>query len=89
MLTSCHIMPQVFASNNVLHYLHFWREVEEYKGIPVAQVIFIQMRAEKVRPPLIKFGCTDQVLLGHSLNPNPVSEACMRSHELLRMYEGG
>jgi hypothetical protein len=39
----------VFASNNVLHYLHFWREVEEYKGIPVAQVIFIQMRAEKVR----------------------------------------
>jgi hypothetical protein len=29
--------------------LHFWRAVEEYKGIPVAQVIFIQSRAEKVR----------------------------------------
>lgn len=45
----CLLSLQAFATANLLPYLHFWRAVEDYKFIPIGQVIFIQSRAEKVR----------------------------------------
>lgn len=31
------------------NFLYFWREVEDFKAIPIAQANYIQGRAEKVR----------------------------------------